>query len=99
MECSLLFFPFRANADIAQVRAKSKQEQAAYQASLRKEQMKVDSLERTLEQKVSPDYWLHNPMVSTSVKVFAKYQFVLQNKEIEELTKICDELIAKMGRS
>lgn len=62
----------RANSDIAQVRAKAKQEQAAYQASLRKEQMKVDSLERTLEQK---------------------------NKEIEELTKICDELIAKMGKS
>ncbi|XP_060728534.1 uncharacterized protein tacc2 isoform X2 [Tachysurus vachellii] len=62
----------KANAEIAQVRAKSKQEQAAYQASLRKEQMKVDSLERTLDQK---------------------------NKEIEELTKICDELIAKMGKS
>uniref|UniRef100_A0A669AXP6 Transforming acidic coiled-coil-containing protein C-terminal domain-containing protein n=1 Tax=Oreochromis niloticus TaxID=8128 RepID=A0A669AXP6_ORENI len=62
----------RANAEIAQVRAKAKQEQAASQASLRKEQMKVDSLERTLEQK---------------------------NKEIEELTKICDELIAKMGKS
>ncbi|KAM6923193.1 transforming acidic coiled-coil-containing protein 2 isoform 3-T3 [Lycodopsis pacificus] len=62
----------RANGDIAHVRAKSKQEQAAHQASLRKEQMKVESLERTLEQK---------------------------NKEIEELTKICDELIAKMGRS
>ncbi|XP_061084007.1 transforming acidic coiled-coil-containing protein 2 [Conger conger] len=62
----------KANADIAQVRAKAKQEQAASQASLRKEQMKVDSLERTLEQK---------------------------NKEIEELTKICDELISKMGKS
>ncbi|XP_035256608.1 transforming acidic coiled-coil-containing protein 2 isoform X3 [Anguilla anguilla] len=62
----------KANADIAQVRAKAKQEQAAYQASLRKEQMKVESLERTLEQK---------------------------NKEIEELTKICDELISKMGKS
>ncbi|XP_077468648.1 uncharacterized protein tacc2 isoform X6 [Stigmatopora argus] len=61
----------KANSEIAQVRVKSKQEQAAHQASLRKEQMKVDSLERTLEQK---------------------------NKEIEELTKICDELIAKMGR-
>lgn len=43
----------RANTEIAQVRAKAKQEQAASQASLRKEQMKVDSLERTLEQKVS----------------------------------------------
>ncbi|XP_072293518.1 uncharacterized protein tacc2 isoform X3 [Eucyclogobius newberryi] len=62
----------KANSEIAQVRVKSKQELAAYQASLRKEQMKVDSLERTLEQK---------------------------NKEIEELTKICDELIAKMGKS
>ncbi|XP_035518809.1 uncharacterized protein tacc2 isoform X3 [Morone saxatilis] len=62
----------KANSEIAQVRGKAKQEQAAYQASLRKEQMKVDSLERTLEQK---------------------------NKEIEELTKICDELIAKMGKS
>ncbi|XP_015280877.1 PREDICTED: transforming acidic coiled-coil-containing protein 2 isoform X2 [Gekko japonicus] len=62
----------RANAEIAQVRSKSQQEQAAYQASLRKEQLKVDALERTLEQK---------------------------NKEIEELTKICDELIAKMGKS
>ncbi|KAM6264706.1 transforming acidic coiled-coil-containing protein 2 isoform 10-T14 [Spheniscus humboldti] len=62
----------RANAEIAQVRAKAQQEQAAYQASLRKEQLKVDALERTLEQK---------------------------NKEIEELTKICDELIAKMGKS
>ncbi|KAM6956319.1 transforming acidic coiled-coil-containing protein 2 [Aplochiton taeniatus] len=62
----------KANSDIAQVRLKAKQEQACYQASLRKEQMKVDSLERTLEQK---------------------------NKEIEELTKICDELIAKMGKS
>eukprot|EP00063_Salmo_salar_P038637 XP_014013472.1 PREDICTED: uncharacterized protein LOC106578818 isoform X4 [Salmo salar] len=62
----------KANSDIAQVRMKSRQETAAYQASLRKETMKVDSLERTLEQK---------------------------NKEIEELTKICDELIAKMGKS
>ncbi|XP_042161553.1 transforming acidic coiled-coil-containing protein 2 isoform X2 [Oncorhynchus tshawytscha] len=62
----------KANSDIAHVRMKSRQETAAYQASLRKETMKVDSLERTLEQK---------------------------NKEIEELTKICDELIAKMGKS
>ncbi|XP_066456971.1 transforming acidic coiled-coil-containing protein 2 isoform X2 [Eleutherodactylus coqui] len=62
----------RANSDIAQVRSKSQQEQVAYQASLRKEQLRIDALERTLEQK---------------------------NKEIEELTKICDELIAKMGKS
>ncbi|MGH0122025.1 UNVERIFIED_CONTAM: hypothetical protein FKN15_007369 [Acipenser sinensis] len=41
----------KASADIAHVRSKAMQEQAAYQASLRKEQMRVDSLERTLEQK------------------------------------------------
>ena len=35
------------------MRGKAQQEQAAYQASLRKEQLKVDALERTLEQKVN----------------------------------------------
>lgn len=48
----------RANAEIAQVRGKAQQEQAAYQASLRKEQLRVDALERTLEQKVTgPGRW------------------------------------------
>ncbi|XP_068130703.1 transforming acidic coiled-coil-containing protein 1 isoform X5 [Hyperolius riggenbachi] len=62
----------KANEEIAQVRTKAKAESAAQTASLRKEQMKVESLERALQQK---------------------------NQEIEELTKICDELIAKMGKS
>ncbi|MBZ3882964.1 Transforming acidic coiled-coil-containing protein 2 [Sciurus carolinensis] len=47
----------RANAEIAQVRGKAQQEQAAYQASLRKEQLRVDALERTLEQKVTGRGW------------------------------------------
>lgn len=90
-------FP-RANADIAQVRAKAKQEQVAYQASLRKEQMKVDSLERTLEQKVSGGTW--EDMTSEYRPIQSKIlSTALQNKEIEELTKICDELISKMGKS
>ncbi|XP_062453001.1 transforming acidic coiled-coil-containing protein 1 isoform X2 [Rhea pennata] len=62
----------RANEEIAQVRTKAKAESAALHAGLRKEQMKVESLERALQQK---------------------------NQEIEELTKICDELIAKLGRT
>ncbi|KAL1773295.1 transforming acidic coiled-coil-containing protein 1 isoform X1 [Sigmodon hispidus] len=62
----------RANEEIAQVRAKAKAESAALHAGLRKEQMKVESLERALQQK---------------------------NQEIEELTKICDELIAKLGKT
>ncbi|XP_053125501.1 transforming acidic coiled-coil-containing protein 1 isoform X3 [Hemicordylus capensis] len=61
----------KANEEIAQVRAKAKAESAALHAGLRKEQMKVDSLEQALQQK---------------------------NQEIEELTKICDELIAKLGK-
>ncbi|TRY57695.1 hypothetical protein DNTS_025917, partial [Danionella cerebrum] len=60
----------KANEEIAQVRTKATAESVALNASLRKEQMKVDSLERALEHK---------------------------NQEIEELTKICDELIAKLG--
>ncbi|KAJ8380028.1 hypothetical protein SKAU_G00008060 [Synaphobranchus kaupii] len=59
-----------ANEEIAQVRSKATSESLALSASLRMEQMKVESLERALHQK---------------------------NQEIEELTKICDELIAKMG--
>ncbi|XP_028314410.1 transforming acidic coiled-coil-containing protein 1-like isoform X2 [Gouania willdenowi] len=61
----------KANEEIAQVRAKASSESTALTATLRKEQMKNDSLEQALQQK---------------------------NQEIEELTKICDELIAKMGR-
>ncbi|KAF1478498.1 Transforming acidic coiled-coil-containing protein 3, partial [Pygoscelis antarcticus] len=41
----------QANEEIAQVRSKSKSETAALQASLRKEQMRIQSLERSLEQK------------------------------------------------
>lgn len=44
----------RANEEIAQVRAKAKGEGAALHAGLRKEQMKVESLERALQQKVRP---------------------------------------------
>lgn len=60
----------KANEEIAQVRAKANAEGVALSAGLRKEQMKVESLERAVLQK---------------------------NQEIEELTKICDELIAKLG--
>ncbi|NWV01001.1 TACC3 protein, partial [Upupa epops] len=44
-------FHFRANEEIAQVRGKAKSEIAALQASLRKEQMRTQSLEKSLEQK------------------------------------------------
>ncbi|CAH2299627.1 transforming acidic coiled-coil-containing 3 [Pelobates cultripes] len=60
-----------ANEEIAQVRNKAKSETVVLQCTLRKEQMKIQSLERSLEQKA---------------------------KEIEELTKICDDLILKMEK-
>ncbi|NP_001081964.1 transforming acidic coiled-coil-containing protein 3 [Xenopus laevis] len=41
----------RANEEIAHVRSKAKSEATALQATLRKEQMKIQSLERSLEQK------------------------------------------------
>uniref|UniRef100_A0A803YN13 Transforming acidic coiled-coil-containing protein C-terminal domain-containing protein n=1 Tax=Meleagris gallopavo TaxID=9103 RepID=A0A803YN13_MELGA len=43
----------KANEEIAQVRTKAKAESAALHAGLRKEQMKVESLERALQQKQS----------------------------------------------
>ncbi|KAJ8408597.1 hypothetical protein AAFF_G00252320 [Aldrovandia affinis] len=61
-----------ANEEIALVRSKASSEGMALSASLRKEQMRVESLEQALYQK---------------------------NQEIEELTKICDELIAKLGKT
>lgn len=42
----------RANEEIAQVRSKAQAEAVAFQASLRKEQMRVHSLEKAVEQKV-----------------------------------------------
>ncbi|XP_068005670.1 transforming acidic coiled-coil-containing protein 3 isoform X2 [Melanerpes formicivorus] len=41
----------QANEEIAQVRSKAKSEAAALQATLRKEQMRIQSLEKSLEQK------------------------------------------------
>ncbi|KAG7490641.1 hypothetical protein JOB18_039695 [Solea senegalensis] len=61
----------KAIEELAQVRSKSSSENMALNASLRKEQIKNDSLEQALQQK---------------------------NQEMEELTKICNELIARMGK-
>ncbi|XP_036373337.1 transforming acidic coiled-coil-containing protein 3-like [Megalops cyprinoides] len=60
-----------ANAEIAQVRAHLKAETSALQVQLRREQLKVESLEKSLEQK---------------------------KKEVEELTKLCDELIVNVQK-
>ncbi|XP_053122019.1 transforming acidic coiled-coil-containing protein 3 isoform X2 [Hemicordylus capensis] len=48
----------QANEEIAQVRSKAKAEVAALQASLRKEQMRIQSLERSIEQKEKENYEL-----------------------------------------
>ncbi|XP_074548949.1 transforming acidic coiled-coil-containing protein 3 [Halichoeres trimaculatus] len=60
-----------ANEEIAEVRSKNKAEISALQAQLRREQLKTQSLEKSLDQK---------------------------EKEAEELTKLCDELIGKVQR-
>ncbi|XP_039993176.1 transforming acidic coiled-coil-containing protein 3 [Xiphias gladius] len=61
----------QANEEIAEVRSKYKAEVSALQAQLRREQLKVQSLEKSLDQK---------------------------EKEAEELTKLCDELITKVQK-
>uniref|UniRef100_A0A3B3WKK5 Transforming acidic coiled-coil-containing protein C-terminal domain-containing protein n=1 Tax=Poecilia mexicana TaxID=48701 RepID=A0A3B3WKK5_9TELE len=60
-----------ANEEIAEVRSKYKAEVSALQAQLRREQLKTQSLEKSLDQK---------------------------EKEVEELTKLCDELISKVQK-
>ncbi|XP_044023713.1 transforming acidic coiled-coil-containing protein 3 isoform X2 [Siniperca chuatsi] len=60
-----------ANGEIAEVRSKYKAEVSALQAQLRREQLKAQSLEKSLDQK---------------------------EKEAEELTKLCDELITKVQK-
>ncbi|XP_072313543.1 transforming acidic coiled-coil-containing protein 3 [Eucyclogobius newberryi] len=61
----------QANEKIAEVRSKLTSELSVCQAQFRREQLKVQSLEKTLDQK---------------------------EKEAAELTKICDELIAKVQK-
>ncbi|XP_047466801.1 transforming acidic coiled-coil-containing protein 3 [Mugil cephalus] len=61
----------QANSEIAEVRSKNKSEISALHAQLRREQLKVQSLEKSLDQK---------------------------EKEAEELTKLCDELITKVQK-
>ncbi|XP_026157531.1 transforming acidic coiled-coil-containing protein 3 [Mastacembelus armatus] len=60
-----------ANEEIAEVRSKYKAEISALQAQLRREQLKVQSLENSLDQK---------------------------DKEVKELTVLCDELINKVQK-
>lgn len=50
---STLVLSNRANEEIAEVRSKNKAEVSALQVQLRREQMKVHSLEKNLDQKVN----------------------------------------------
>lgn len=67
----LVFLFSRANQRLEQVRKTREAEVAKLQAQLRKADMRVTSLQRTLDQKA---------------------------RENQELTKICDELIEKVGK-
>uniref|UniRef100_A0A3P8XZB1 Transforming acidic coiled-coil-containing protein C-terminal domain-containing protein n=1 Tax=Esox lucius TaxID=8010 RepID=A0A3P8XZB1_ESOLU len=70
-QVSAKMVPSPAGHKIAEVRSKLKSEVSALQAQLRREQLKAQSLENSLDQKV---------------------------KETEELTNLCDELIAKVQK-
>lgn len=52
---ALFYFVLSANEAIADVRSKLKAEASALEAQLRREQLKAQSLEKNLDQKVSTD--------------------------------------------
>lgn len=91
---TLVFPPRRANEVIAEVRSKYKAENSALQAQLRREQLKVQSLEKSLDQKVSGETALADATIAVISCVFLPRQV----KETEELTKLCDELISKVQK-
>ena len=104
----------RANEEITQVRSKAQAEALALQAVLRKEQMRVHSLEKVVEQKVGTgaprvqaECGKSSPPGSRSSGPAPSSErweksrdliFLLQTKENDELTRICDDLISKMER-
>ncbi|KAB0398233.1 hypothetical protein E2I00_008823, partial [Balaenoptera physalus] len=103
-----------ANEEITQVRSKAQAEALALQAVLRKEQMRVHSLEKVVEQKVGTgaprvqaECGKSSPPGSRSSGPAPSSErweksrdliFLLQTKENDELTRICDDLISKMER-
>ncbi|XP_071183958.1 transforming acidic coiled-coil-containing protein 3-like [Salvelinus alpinus] len=102
-----------ANGEIADVRSKLKSLVAALQAQLRREQIKAQSLGKSLDQKVShpQSEVVHEGAfisIICSEKCFAlimvDFVFLLadflspQVKETEELNNLCDELIAKVQK-
>lgn len=108
----------RANEEITQVRSKAQAEALALQAVLRKEQMRVHSLEKVVEQKVGtgdprvqaewgrsgpPGSRSSGPAPSSeragrALGEIRDLILLLQTKENDELTRICDDLISKMER-
>lgn len=79
------------------MRSKAQAEALAFQASLRREQMRVRSLEKAVERKVGVGRQERRgpgparPWLRGSV-------FLPQTKESEELSRICDDLISKMEK-
>lgn len=55
-DCYIMFV-LSANEEIAEVRSKYKAEVSGLQAQLRREQLKVQSLEKSMEQKVSENVY------------------------------------------
>lgn len=67
--CLTLSSLLRANEEIAEVRSKNKAELSALQAQLRREQLKVQSLEKSLDQKVSSLQEMHSVCFTKGLKI------------------------------
>ena len=81
-------FNSRANSKISELQRSKAAEIAKLTALLRKSEMRIASLERSVDQKVEIK------IVSNGFYFF----FNFQSRENQELTTICDELIAKVGQ-
>ena len=83
-----IYFNSRANSKISELQRSKAAEIAKLTALLRKSEMRIASLERSVDQKVEIK------IVSNGFYFF----FNFQSRENQELTTICDELIAKVGQ-
>ena len=85
---NLKCFSSRANSKISELQRSKAAEIAKLTALLRKSDMRIASLERSVEQKVKIEIFFY---------LIADTQY-FQSRENQELTTICDELIAKVGQ-
>ena len=91
---------FSAGERLESIQKSKAGEIAKLQALLRKAEMRVTSLERAVEQKVSSSIDWQSEAFKIVLRIYLNILLDLfQTHENQELTTICDELISKVGTS